>query len=276
MQGHRARESLTRGHEDRSTSVAETEGGDDRSPTNIQNEYVLIKDFSGEHERLELLEQMADGFSVAAIRAAGFSTGWKCLEVGSGSGSIARWLARESGDPSLVTATDLDARWLGPLERDGFRVLRHNVVTDDFPSGSFDLIHARCLLEHIVAREEVVVRIADWLTPDGVAVLVDCASFPVVGSPNNVYRAAMRAWVEAIGKTGTDYAWTRTLPTLLQRHGYRDVGASVMCPILRGGTPTSRFWSLTLETLRDRIIEFGLLTSEAFDDAQRLLADPDF
>ena len=67
--------------------------------TGQPNEYVLTKVWSGEQERLQLLESIADDFSIAAIRAAGFSRGYRCLEIGAGSGSMAGWFARETGDP---------------------------------------------------------------------------------------------------------------------------------------------------------------------------------
>jgi hypothetical protein len=47
-------------------------------------------------------------------------------------------------------------------------------------------------------------------------------------------------------------------------------------PVLRGGSPTARFWSLTLETLRERIVGGRLLSNRALDDAQQLLDDPEF
>jgi len=252
------------------------EGDDGDQRGGRRNEYVLTKEWSGEQERLGLLEVSVDEFSIGAIRASGFARGSRCLEIGAGSGSIARWFARETGDPGLVTATDIDPRLLAPLEADGVRVLEHNVVVDDFPPGSFDIIHARTVLEHIAARDTIVERVAEWLAPDGMVVLVDCASFPVFGSSNAVYRAAMNAWVDVLALTDTDYDWPRTFPEPLQRHGYRNVGAAAMVPVLQGGSPMARFWSLTLETLRARILEAGLLTNDAVDKARQLLADPQF
>lgn len=240
------------------------------------SEYVLTKDFAGEHERLQLLEAQADPLSIEAIAAAGIGPGSRCLEIGAGSGSIARWLARQVGDPSLVCATDLDTRYLAPLADEGIAVLEHNLLTDDFPAGSFDVIHARAVLEHIPAREEALDRIAQWLAPDGALVLVDCASYPIETSRNDVYRKALQAWVDVIARTGTDYAWTRTFPEPLQRHGYRDVGLAARAPAVQGGTPTAKFWSLTLETLRERIVDARVLTDAELDDAQSLLADPEF
>jgi hypothetical protein len=82
--------------------------------------------------------------------------------------------------------------------------------------------------------------------------------------------------VDVIARTGTDDAWTRTFPEPLQRHGYRDVGLAARAPAVQGGTPTAKFWSLTLETLRARIVEARLLTDTELDDAQALLADSEF
>jgi SAM-dependent methyltransferase len=242
----------------------------------VDNEYVLTKDWPGEQERLRLLEAMVDELSTDAIRAAGVGPGARCLDVGAGSGSIARWLARQTGDPALVVATDVDARLLAPLDAEGVRVLVHDVVVDDFPPQSFDVIHCRSVLEHLVMRDEIVGRMVEWLAPDGALVLVDCASFPLASSPNAVYRDAMQAWVDVLALTGTDYDWARTFPTPLLRHGCRDVGSMVRAPVLRGGAPAARFWSLTLETLRARIVAAELATDRALDAAQRLLDDPDF
>lgn len=242
----------------------------------VDNEYVLTKDWPGEQERLGLLETTVDALSTAAIRAAGFVPGARCLDVGAGSGSIARWFARETGDSSLVVATDVDARLLAPLEVEGVHVLVHDVVVDDFPPQSFDVIHCRSVLEHLVTRDEIVGRMAAWLAPDGVLVLVDCASFPIVSSDHAVYRDAMQAWVDVLALTGTDYAWSRTFPTPLRRHAFRDVGSLVAAPVVQGGAPTARFWKLTLETLRERIVTADLSTDDALDAAQRLLDDPEF
>ena len=82
-------------------------------------EYVLTKDFTGEHERLLLLEDHVDSLSVEAIEAVGIASGARCLEIGGGAGSIARWFAAKVGDPRFVTAIDLDTRLLQPLAAEG-------------------------------------------------------------------------------------------------------------------------------------------------------------
>ena len=41
-------------------------------------------------------------------------------------------------------------------------VLRHDVLTDDFPGGSFDLVHIRAVLMHIPGRMATLQRMASW------------------------------------------------------------------------------------------------------------------
>lgn len=240
------------------------------------SEYVLTKEWPGEHERLRLLERVFDDFSIDAIRAAGFCKGFRCLEIGAGSGSIARWFASEAGDPGLVTATDIDLRLLEPLADLGIRTLQHDVATDEFPAGSFDLIHARSVLEHTAQREEVLDRIVPWLAPGGTLVINDCASFPLSSSINPHYRKVFEATLGVLALTGTDYEWARSFPEPLRRHGYQDLGVSAIVPPVQGGTPIARFWSLTMEALRQRVLDADLLEKEEIDYVQTLLTDPEF
>jgi SAM-dependent methyltransferase len=241
-----------------------------------RSRYVFTQAWSGEQERLHLMEVIADDLSIEAIRAVGFSPGWRCLDVGSGSGSIARWFARETGDLTLVVATDLNTRLLAPLEQEGVDVREHDAVVDDFPDGSFDIIHARFVLEHLVRREDVLDRFMRWLAPHGALVLIDTASFSTRESSNPYYRGAMKAWVDVAALTGIDYEWAHTFPQPLQRHGYRDVGAQATLPIMQGGSPIARVMSLSLEALRHCILDAQMLSSDDIDQAQRLLADPEF
>jgi ubiquinone/menaquinone biosynthesis C-methylase UbiE len=47
----------------------------------------------------------------------GVTAGWRCLEVGCGSGSVAAWLAERVGTSSHVLATDIDPRLTEALRR---------------------------------------------------------------------------------------------------------------------------------------------------------------
>jgi hypothetical protein len=43
-----------------------------------------------------------------------------------------------------------------------------------------------------------------------------------------------------------------------------------------GGTPSARFWKITLAQVQDQILEAGLLTSTELEDYRDLLESPEY
>jgi hypothetical protein len=60
-----------------------------------------------------------------------------------------------------VTATDLDTGFLTELSLPNLDVLRHDVTSDEFPAGSFDLVYVRAVLMHI-PDWMAVLRLPPW------------------------------------------------------------------------------------------------------------------
>jgi predicted O-methyltransferase YrrM len=69
---------------------------------------------AAEGERLGLLEQIYD--PVSRRGRAPLQAGWRCLELGTGRGSMAPWLAEKVGPTGHVVATDIDVGYLRRLE----------------------------------------------------------------------------------------------------------------------------------------------------------------
>jgi ubiquinone/menaquinone biosynthesis C-methylase UbiE len=117
--------------------------------------------------------------------------GSRCLEAAAGTGTIASWLARHCPGAQVV-ATDVDTSLLERHADPQVQVLLHNVLTDDFPERSFDLIHARNLLGNIPEREHALARMVSWLAPGGIALIEDVTTFPIYSSPYPLFRKV--AW----------------------------------------------------------------------------------
>jgi hypothetical protein len=58
--------------------------------------------------RFSALEALFDAGTFQHLDALGVSPGWRCLEVGGGSGSVARWLSQRVGLSGRVVVTDID------------------------------------------------------------------------------------------------------------------------------------------------------------------------
>src|SRR5206468_1516768 len=110
--------------------------------------------------------------TVRVLEGIGLQPDWRCLEVGAGGGSIARWLA-ERLDGGSVVATDLNVRDLDPGPSGRVEVRQHDVVAEQLEEAAFDLIHARLLLEHLPQRAAVLDKLVLALRPGGWLVVED-------------------------------------------------------------------------------------------------------
>ena len=60
-----------------------------------QSDYIFVDtQFESELTRLQQLEKAHDRLSQGQILATGITTGWQCLEIGVGAGSIMRWMSK--------------------------------------------------------------------------------------------------------------------------------------------------------------------------------------
>ena len=80
------------------------------------------------------------------------------------------------------------------------------------------------------------------------------------------------AFIRTCRGAGTDPDWTRDLPLRLRRHGLASIDAELDVPLFRGGSAHARFWSLTWQQVRDRVIAVGE-PAQVIDDGQADLAD---
>jgi SAM-dependent methyltransferase len=246
-------------------------------------ERVLGAASTVEERRLAAIAEVSDGWTHLVLGRLGLQLGWRCWEVGAGSGTVALWLAEQTFDASLddgqvpVLATDVDMRFLDRLEQPGLQTLRHDVVEEPPPAAGFDLVHARFVLEHLPEREAVLDRLVAALAPGGWLVVESLTSFPVQAAADDDFRSAMLAVEAVLARTiGTDCTWSRRVPTGLLDRGLVEVGAAATLPVTGLGNASAACWSLTLEQLAPRIIESGLATQDILDRTQALLADPRF
>ena len=65
-----------------------------------------------ERKRLQYLGALFDEPTISRLRRLEVRPGWKCLEIGAGSGSVARALAALVAPDGEVLATDVDDRFL--------------------------------------------------------------------------------------------------------------------------------------------------------------------
>jgi hypothetical protein len=108
-------------------------------------------DAATEEGRLALLERRFDPGTIRRLGNLGVTSGWRCLEVGAGHGSVARWLPAQVGLAGSVVAADIDTHFLTGMPHNvDVRELdmRDPVLEPDFDrgvllaeEGDFGLLH---------------------------------------------------------------------------------------------------------------------------------------
>lgn len=232
---------------------------------------------------LAVIEARYDAGSQRHLRDRGVGTGWRCWEVGAGSGSIALWLADQVGPSGSVLATDLDLRFLASLAHANLVVRRHNICDDPAPPGGFDLIHARLLLEHLPQRDRALDTLVAALAPGGWLLVEenDNASIaPATASPEaaalhaKVRAATVAAIAARTGRLDTG-TYGRRLPEELRRRGLSEIDAEGRVYLSRGGSGLVSL-QLLYEQLAQSLVATGSLTAAELGRYRELLADPDF
>jgi len=126
----------------------------------VKTDYVFHSaEESHELERLQLLERIFDPGTQRRMLATGLTTGWHCLEVGAGAGSIVRWLEQRVGPSGKVVALDNNPRFLRNSGSSTIEILQGDVCEIDLPPAAFDLVHARYVLIHIANYRQAFQRI---------------------------------------------------------------------------------------------------------------------
>jgi SAM-dependent methyltransferase len=235
-----------------------------------------------ERERLALLAQTADPTTTRRLTSLGVGPGWRCLEVGAGDGSVARWLADRVGPRGRVTATDLNPRLLVGHGLANLEVRSHDVLADDLEPAHYDLVHCRAVLMHLPVPLQAVGRMAAVVRPGGWLLLeeFDFGSFgaldlnhPRAAGFNRRMRAIFRAL--AAGRV-IDVAFGHRLAGVVTRQTFVQVGQDRFTPTCPGGGPDARFSQKWTELLRTRMVAAGVLSDADFDWLHDAYADPSF
>jgi SAM-dependent methyltransferase len=182
-----------------------------------------------ELERLGLQASAIDPVTIRHLMTIGVTEGWKCLEVGAGTGTIGQWLSRRVGSTGSVVATDIDLRFLERLRAPNLEVRRHDILNDDLEQDAYDLVHCRKLLEHLSDPEKALRRMADAVRRGGWLLVEEddygsVLSVDVTDPSRAAFAATCRAAYDFVRKRGiVDMYLGRRLRGLVENLGFIDV-----------------------------------------------------
>ncbi|WP_411104067.1 class I SAM-dependent methyltransferase [Streptomyces sp. cmx-4-9] len=238
-------------------------------------ERVFRPEQGGEGDRIDLGALAYDDTTMARLRSLGAGPGWTCLDIGAGTGTVARRLLGEAG-VTEVLAVDRDTRFLAERPVRGLTLLAADITSDDFAPGRlFHLVHARFVLMHLPDPEQTVTRLSRLLAPGGVLVVSDAVDLTTDSAPETPYTRAMRAMWQGLRATiGTDVTRVPERHELLRAAGLEPVAAEIYVPPLTAGSAISRFWADTWDRAREAMTGTGLVDDGRIEEARRYLDSP--
>lgn len=235
----------------------------------------------GRHH-MDLLSRIFDPWTLGALDATGVGPGMRCLDVGAGGGSVARWLAGRVGPDGEVVAVDLDTTHLTGVT--GVTARRHDMndgLTGDL-AGPYDLVHARLALMHMPRRDEIFAELAASLAPGGWIVVGDLAGRPlsVITAPRAEDVAVWEriqhlshAVVAPAG--GIDFEWAGRIDAAMVDHGLTEVQGIEVSRTADGGSPGAQLHATLNLQAADHLLAAGAMPWQ-MERYRELLADPGF
>jgi 2-polyprenyl-3-methyl-5-hydroxy-6-metoxy-1,4-benzoquinol methylase len=250
-------------------------------------QYTFDQAYQHARARLAAIEGLYDPITIGHVDRTGIGPGWRCLEVGAGGGTIARWLADRVGPTGHVTATDLDTRFLTGMDTGCLEIRQHDIRTDELPADHFDIVHARLVLSHIAERDKVLDRLVGACRPGGWIVVEDTFSADALtGYPTSMpvlpaevapkIHRLMAALVAVMVSAGYDIHYGHTLDSAMRAAGLDNVDAVTTFTHLTATSPAADVFRLSAIELADRVATLGLLTHAEVEECVRIMNDPGF
>lgn len=238
-------------------------------------------DFDEERARLRLIEEIYDPATTRRLANLGLTSGWRCLELGAGAGSVARWLAGRVGSSGQVVAADIDPRFL-QTDLPNLEVRQHDIRAQALESDAYDLVHCRNLLIHLPDPEQIARRMIAALRAGG-WLMAEEPDFTAMVAVSRDHRDAdnfdsflRRVLDYQRSKAEYDSGFAKSLPLLTERLGLTDCGNEVTSSIVRGCEPRARLYAEGRRRLRTAYLADGVVTEEEYERFDRALHDPAF
>lgn len=243
--------------------------------------YSLDSGWHAERERLASLTRLYDATTLELVDRLELRPAAHCLELGAGTGTVAEALAQRLAPGGKVVAVDTDTRFLEPLAADapgGVLTVEKADVTEGLPGGTFDLVHARLLLEHLPQRLEVLRSMAAATTPDGWVLVedFDWSTALMADPPTPLLGRVANACRGFMSSHGYDPEFGRRLPRALSRVGLVDIGIHARTmPVYADPERGVPQWELLVAQLGPALLAQGRIEQTELDAFAALCHEPD-
>lgn len=250
-----------------------------------QRDY-LLSDSASELERLRLQARVWEPETEAWLDRLGPMKGWHCLDLGCGAMGILGPLSRRAGPSGCIVGVDID-----PMQLRGARafvaekplanveILEADAYASPLPADSFDLTHVRFLFAPVGRDAQLMNELWRLTKPGGIIAIQepDSAAWRCY-PPSDAWDRLKAAILEAFRRGGGDFDAGRRTHMMLRDRGAEDLRVRAAVVGLAPGHPYLRLPIQFATSLRNRILDVGLMTKSELDEAivecEKVAGDP--
>lgn len=228
-----------------------------------------------EFRRLQLVEAANDPATIALLEKTGISSGWHCLELGAGAGSILRWLGHRVGPSGLAVGIDKNIAYLQGFNSSPFQVHKGTFLEMSL-SYSIDLIHGRYVLIHNQSDIAILQKMFSLLNPGGWALFEepDFTSAILMEQASQQSQASVnRAICQMFINAGLDPAYALGLPQKLEQVGFQIERAQSIMHLCPGNSPMAQVMGKSALVLEQEYCNTDLCSSDDIQHYVRLSQD---
>lgn len=236
--------------------------------------YVWQHDLKGERDRLRLMSDLLDPSSRFHLLRTGITTGWNCLEIGAGNGSLSQWLSQQVGPTGHVVATDIRTDLMEGIAGGNIEVRKLDVVHDEPPDAPYDLVAIRALLHHLPERRAVVTKMARWLKPSGWLFVQEPDFYPTWTVEPPTQKSFWEKFLQWAVAHQIDYYVGRKIPAWLQADGLRDISSEAHALLYNGGSGFAQWWDYGIREISEKLQSEGGVQQATLDEFFALYRDP--
>jgi ubiquinone/menaquinone biosynthesis C-methylase UbiE len=232
--------------------------------------------------RLRMTDEVYGPGSRKFLEHVGLREGLRVVEVGCGTGTVARWIAGRVGPAGSVVGVDTSSAQLDLARRAGAGVgnlafVEGSAYATGLPRASFDLAYCRLLLMHVARPVDVLREMRALLRPGGVLCCEEISVESSFCEPRSEAHARLQALsIELGARLGCDFDVGRRLYHLVLEAGLSAPEIAQHQPVhVRGDH--KRVEELSFREVAPRLSAAGLAAREEIDAllerVRRLTAD---
>lgn len=228
--------------------------------------------------QVRLLAEILDEHTTDVLGRLNVKPGWRCLDLGSGAGTVATWLASRVSPTGRVTAIDTDPRHIPT--HDLLDIRQGDATQLDLGEKEYHLIHARLLTMHLEERRKLLGRMRRALKPGGLLVLSewDCTNTDTMllrgtAEAAEAFAAFQEKLLALAVANGASLNWAREVPLAMHNTGLVDIESEVHSRLWAGGEAGCLLHASNSRQMESALLAAGL-TPRHLTALRRAMGEP--